>query len=220
MNIKEWFNLLNTYKRINLEYQLNSPYCCKPVDQKKCQLNIYFGLPGSGKSTYAAYLAAHDMKKGRAVYSNFPITGAFILEPKDDLGSVEVVNGRVIIDECSVEFNNRDFKNMEKRIIEFLKYHRHNETIVDVFSQAPDDIDITFRRLAYNCYWIRKTMFPWLISITPIERTIDVIEGDLKTTYEIHKSLFQRKFVYCPPYWKLFNTLSRKQLPRKEWKRY
>lgn len=210
-----FFLFLNTYKKY-----IYSPYECNDVLPRECKINIYFGLPGAGKSTFAAYLAKHDLKKGRAVYSNFPIVGAFKLDAKQDLGTVDISRGRVIIDEASIEFNSRNYASLSQKVIEFLKYHRHYETIVDVFSQAPDDMDITIRRLAYNCYWIKKSIIPKFIYLIPIERTIDVVDGDIKTCYVIHKGLFYRKYVYCPPYWRLFNTLSKKELPKKEWEIY
>ena len=37
-------------------------------------LTIYFGVPGSGKTTMAAYLAKR-FKRGYNVWSNVPITG-------------------------------------------------------------------------------------------------------------------------------------------------
>ena len=46
------------------------------LKSKPVALSLYFGIPGAGKSTYAAYLAKQDMKKGRKVWSNFGITGA------------------------------------------------------------------------------------------------------------------------------------------------
>lgn len=223
MNIKEkiidtieYFRLLNSYKKY-----IYNPWDKKPVDPSECKLNIYFGLPGAGKSTYASYLAYHDMKHGKAVYSNFPITGAFELNPSTDLGNVDVTNGRVIIDEAGIEFNSRAYKSLSQNIIKFLKLHRHYETIVDVFSQSPDDMDITIRRLAYNCYWIKKSIYlPNFIYLVPLERTLDVIDGDIKTTYIIHDRLFDRKYVYCPKYWRMFNTLSRPNLPKKDWNVY
>ena len=50
---------------------------------KPVSLSLYFGIPGAGKSTYAAYLAKKDMKKGRKVWSNFGITGAMKCEKSD-----------------------------------------------------------------------------------------------------------------------------------------
>lgn len=210
-----FIKFLNTYKKY-----LYNPWDMNPVNSGECKLNIYFGLPGAGKSTYAAALAYKSMKRGEAVYSNFPITGAFALDPTTDLGNVMVERGRVIIDEAGIEFNSRAYKSMSQNVIKFLKLHRHYETIVDVFSQSPDDMDITIRRLAYNCYWIKKSILPKYIYLVPLERTLDVIDGDIKTTYIIHDRLFDRKYVRCPKYWKMFNTLSKPKLPQKEWSVY
>ncbi len=75
-------------------------------------LNVYFGVPGSGKTTFAAYLtkwALHEnilirlcrkhpnrltalllnsryLKRRIDVYSNVPITGAYELNAKEDIG--------------------------------------------------------------------------------------------------------------------------------------
>ena len=46
------------------------------VHKKPVALSLYFGIPGAGKSTFAAYLAKKDMAKGRKVWSNFGITSA------------------------------------------------------------------------------------------------------------------------------------------------
>jgi len=75
-------------------------------------LNVYFGVPGSGKTTFAAHLtrwALHEnalirfcrrhqnvftrfilnskyLKRRIPVYSNVPITGAYQLNPQLDIG--------------------------------------------------------------------------------------------------------------------------------------
>ena len=66
---------------------------------KKVSLNLYFGIPGAGKSTFAAYLAKKDLKKGRPVWSNFGITGALQVS-KSDFGKYLMTDGRLIIDEA------------------------------------------------------------------------------------------------------------------------
>lgn len=53
------------------------------LKSKPVALSLYFGIPGAGKSTYAAYLAKQDMKKGRKVWSNFGITGAMKCDKSD-----------------------------------------------------------------------------------------------------------------------------------------
>ena len=68
---------------------------------KPVALSLYFGIPGAGKSTFAAYLAKKDLKKGRKVWSNFGITGAMKVD-KQDIGKVLIENGRLIIDEAGL----------------------------------------------------------------------------------------------------------------------
>ena len=65
-------------------------------------VSIYFGVPGSGKTTYAAYLARHDIRRGIPVWSNVPITGCYQLDPKTDIGTYMITGGRVIIDEAVI----------------------------------------------------------------------------------------------------------------------
>ena len=99
-------------------------------------LEVYFGVPGSGKTTLAAWftkqankqawpikwafkhpqyklsrwiLSSRFWKRSRGVYSNVPITGAFKLDPQQDIGKVMICEGEVIIDEAGIEYNNRNF---------------------------------------------------------------------------------------------------------------
>ena len=53
------------------------------MKSKPVALSLYFGIPGAGKSTFAAYLAKKDMKKGRKVWTNVGITGAMKCEKSD-----------------------------------------------------------------------------------------------------------------------------------------
>lgn len=44
-----------------------------------------------------------------------------------------ICNGREIIDEASIEYNNRDTKKFTPELIYHYKYHRHYELAVDIF---------------------------------------------------------------------------------------
>ena len=115
-------------------------------------VSIYFGVPGSGKTTYAAYLARHDIRRGIPVWSNVPITGCYQLDPKTDIGTYMITGGRVIIDEAGIEYNNRDFKDFSRKSLYFYKYHRHYQLAIDVFSQGFDDMDKKIRTLAQKLF--------------------------------------------------------------------
>lgn len=207
-------------------------------------LNVYFGVPGSGKTTFAAYLARQSAKESRViawarehpgpfsekllasrffkrampVYSNVPITGAYKLSPQEDIGKVMICGGKVIIDEAGIEYNNRNFKSFPPDAVYWYKYHRHYECSVDVFSQSYEDMDITLRRLAQNYYVVRKSILPFFITCKKIRRKVGI---DDNTHQIIDKYFFVpllgSKRVFCPPLWKLFNSFSRRELPEKAW---
>lgn len=208
-------------------------------------LNVYFGVPGSGKTTFAAYLAkqsakqsrvitwaeqspstlarkildSHFFKRSTPVYSNVPITGACHLEPMQDIGKSMIVNGKVIIDEAGVEYNNRKTKDFPKEAIYWYKYHRHYECSVDVFSQSYEDMDITLRRLAQNYYVVKKSLLPKFVVCKRIRRKVGIDEHthQIIDKYYFGLPILDTKWVFSPPLWKLFNSFSRRELPEKEW---
>lgn len=184
-------------------------------------ITIYFGPPGVGKSCMAALIARKCLKRKQTVYSNLPITGCRILDPKADLGVFDTVDAKILIDEASVVFNNRRFKDMPQHVIEYLKYHRHHLDSIDFFSQSWDDIDITIRRLAQKLYLIKKTFLPWFIILVPIKQSFGPSqdESEIIFKYQFAK-WFNWKVRFTPPAWKMFNTLARPKLPDKDWQTY
>lgn len=208
-------------------------------------LNVYFGVPGSGKTTFAAYLtkwALHEniiislcrkydnrftrlilntgyLKRRIDVYSNVPITGAYVLNAKTDIGNYMIENAKIIIDEAGIEYNNRNFKSFPQEAIYFYKYHRHYQTSVDVFSQSFEDMDVTLRRLAQNFYVVRKSLIPFCVVARRIRRKVGVDEQtkQIADLYAMGVPVLDTKRIFSPPLWKMFNSYSRKELPEKDW---
>lgn len=189
--------------------------------KKKCKiphiLSIYFGVPGSGKTTFAAWLTKRDLRRGGKVWSNVPITGAYKLDPKEDIGQYMICDGRVIIDEAGIEYNNRDFKKFSEDSLYFYKYHRHYELAVDVFSQGFDDMDKKIRTLAQRLYVVKKSLLPWFVYRRQIRKRVGVNEYTKDIIDEYEFVPFSRRYIFAPLLWKSFNTISRKELIEKDW---
>ena len=75
-------------------------------------LSIYFGVPGCGKSTHAASVVYHNLKKGWPTYCNFPVKGAFLIDDKD-IGKFSLTDCYLIIDEASITYNSRKLVDVE-----------------------------------------------------------------------------------------------------------
>lgn len=209
-------------------------------------LNVYFGVPGSGKTTFAAYLTKKSLSQSRLitwaedhqelsfaqwllksgwfkrctpVYSNVPITGAYELDAKEDIGNYMILDGKVIIDEAGIEYNNRNYKSFPPESIYWYKYHRHYRCSVDVFSQSYEDMDVTLRRLAQNFYVVKKSLIPYFITCRRIRRSvgIDEVSHQIIDCYRFGFPIIDTKRAFSPVLWKMFNSYSHKELPEKEW---
>lgn len=220
----------------------------------KYELSVYFGVPGSGKTTFAAWLVSQSQRVsligkfglwlrwhwpfygsrfrflnhnfvsqwifdhcrcGYPVWSNVPITGAYAFDPQSDLGTHWIYDGRLIIDEAGVEFNNRNFKSFSQNAIYFFKYHRHYRLAVDVLSQSYEDMDITIRRLARHLYVVKQSLIPGFVCVRRIRRRVGI---DDKTHQIIDEyfwgfPVFDTQWIWSRPLYKLFNSYSCKQLP-------
>ena len=161
-------------------------------------------------------------KRKLPVYSNVPITGAYVLDAKTDIGNFMIQDAKIIIDEAGIEYNNRSYKTFPPEAVYFYKYHRHYKTSVDVFSQSYDDMDITLRRLAQNFYVVRKSLIPFCVIRRRVRRKIGVDETthQIMDLYAMGFPIIDTKRIFSPPLWKLFNSYSRKELPGKEWARW
>lgn len=180
-------------------------------------LDVYFGVPGVGKTTVAAYLARNDLKKKKAVWSNVPIVGAKCLFPEEDIGKYLISNGRVIIDEAGIQYNNRNFKKFSNEATEFFKLHRHYKLNISVFSQGYNDFDKKIRDLAQRLYILKASILPFFIVSTRIRKKIGINELTKDIVDEYYLSRFEFKLIFSPPLWKLFSSWDHPSLPEKEW---
>lgn len=184
---------------------------------RKCTTSLYFGVPGAGKTTVAAYLARKAQRQHRPVFSNVFIKGCYAFS-KEDMGRFCIENALVLVDEAGLEFDNRKMSMTDNEIY-FAKYHRHYQNDLVFFSQGLD-VDIKIRKLVQAIYLLEPSIIPGFIRRKTIDRFVGLDDnGQLIDKYKFRSPLFGGlKLVFAPPLRKYFDTLDRKQLPLKEFK--
>ena len=180
-------------------------------------IKIYFGVPGSGKTTLAAKIVLENLKRGVRTYTNVPIKGGLLFDASA-IGSFDISDGEMILDEAGIQFNNRKFKTLPQSTIEWFKLSRHyGIRNIHIFSQSYDDMDITLRRLADEIYTIKRTLIPLVFC----RRRIKVKVGIDKDTHQIMDQYFFQFLginTYVGyHYWHMFDSWSAPVLPIREW---
>lgn len=200
-------------------------YSDRAFRKKNDVIRMWFGVPGSGKTTMAAFITKLRKKKNIPVYSNVEISDNYILDPLADLGVYSMYNGgeggTVILDEASIDgFDCRDYKTLPETAKKFFALHRHECCEVHVFSQAID-IDKKIRDRAVCCYYLQRSIIPWHVSYRRIKKVITINEEkQMLDGFEFVP--FSHHLVFSRPLWKMFDTLDRSLCPTKQknWIRY
>lgn len=175
-------------------------------------IDIIFANVGSGKTTYASKKIQQEYKKminGKskyeAIYCNQPIKNSIHLDISKSLHTHAFKNSLLIIDDASIEYNNRIMR-MTPNEIQFFKLHRHYNTDIIIISQSWEDLDITLRRMYSRLYLMRNLHLFNLTMVREIRRFImiddkeQIIEG-----FKFVKlpKIFSRKkwYKYFNSYW-------------------
>lgn len=133
------------------------------------KLYFYFGKKGSGKSTLLSRIAYENIKKGKTVYSQEEmafkvkikgcrkkvIVKTIHIDPRNIYNYTFPVGSVVLIDEASLLWSNRDFKNFDKNIVNWFQQQRKYKVTVHLFSVS-FDIDKKIRDLCDEMYIVRK----------------------------------------------------------------
>lgn len=121
-------------------------------------IEAYTGYPGTGKTFGLTFRAYKEMKKGRKVFSNYYIKGAFKLT-FDDLVNFTFPEGScVIIDESGRYFNARKWQSLPSEIFDLFTLHRHMQLDLLVAVQNFNRIDIALREVIELVWWATN---PW-----------------------------------------------------------
>lgn len=170
---------------IFLIFCLCFPFFCLLFHKSTCKfLNPYklifvFGKKGSGKSTLLQKISYQYVRKGWTVYStevsdigqNVPLKKKKHRrkseEEEQPFHTIRKIDPKkiyeyhfppktcIFIDEVSLIWDNRNFKNMDPKVVAWFRYQRHYKCRVYLFSQS-FDIDKKLRDLCDEMYIVNK----------------------------------------------------------------
>ncbi len=125
-------------------------------------ISLYFGLPGSGKTTLLARHALKASKRYKHVYVNvylryMPPNVVYV--PASYIGKYDMHDCLILIDEGSIHFDNRDYKNTDKGFLRYIIMHRHHHADINVYTQYYNGVDIKLRRLCDRVYYVFRSHF-------------------------------------------------------------
>lgn len=204
---------------------------------------VYFGSPGSGKTTLACREILRARKRYKYTFANFGCKCATVDDVDlSDLGLWTFPSGSyVAIDEAGIEYNSRKYKTLPQHTIKWFKLHRHYGCDLSVWSQSWEDMDVTLRRLADRLYYVRR-FGPFTLvrrvykRVTVDKQTEQIIDGYEMTSlvYLLLKPLYYASFfafglgflikaifprfeevrlVFRPFYYRYFDTHAAPELP-------
>lgn len=192
------------------------------------KLIFVFGKKGSGKSTVLSKLAYQALKSGKSVYSTENLRFKFkngiretiVFNPRQIYDIRFPENSLILIDEVSLIWDNRNFKQMDTKVVEWFRYQRHYKVRTYLFSQT-FDIDKKLRDLADEMYLVSKYFRVFSVARRMIRKPIIVhpsadaparIDEDI-----IEDNFFQKLFGGCIvafiPHWaKVFDSFKKPEV--------
>lgn len=141
------------------------------------KLIFLFGKKGSGKSTLLTKIGYKYDRKGWTVYTTENLPGLHDLSDPKQIFDIDFPERScILIDEVSLIWDNRDFKHMDKRVVEWFRYQRHHKCRVYFFSQT-FDIDKKLRDLADEMYLVEKFLRVFVVAKHIVRKPVVVHPG-------------------------------------------
>ena len=190
-------------------------------------IELYFGLPGCGKTTLLSKFAYKNCRIGRKVYGNIPLTvPGYTFIDNECIGSFDLSNSLILIDEGTLFADSRGFANFPRRLTEFFLMHRHYKVDIVIFTQQWDGLDKRIRVITDRVYYVYKQglFSKWITKYYRVPYGIiipDPKKSDSQKLGEIVQGYCKPSFLgrlfcgrlYRPSYYKYFDSWEHPDLP-------
>jgi len=137
-------------------------------------IKCYFGVPGCGKTTTLVKVARKEQKRLKKRYKeiytiNFQCVGCIPIE-FNDLKEYKFNDALILIDEITMDADNRSFKTFPKEIRDFFILHRHLGVDIIYATQNYENVDKKIRDLTGELWYMSKSVVPFLKNFTTAKR--------------------------------------------------
>lgn len=204
-------------------------YTCLLARKYQTPYKVYviFGRKGVGKSADICKRALHYQKKGyRTFCSEKDVSCCEYFDPLD-FGKFSCPKSVIFLDEAGVLYHKRDFADKTrsadlKRVRTFVKWSRHEEMIVFIYSQNWD-IDLSIKEAA-DCLYLYKKYFSVITVGKRIDKSIVLTQPDADRPGAMADSFKfdpfwipgSRVYNFIPRYAKYYNSYKKLGLPSYE----
>lgn len=155
-------------------------------------ISCYFGVPGCGKTTQLTKIAINELKRKlfhRSHYDNiytinFTCSGCIPIK-FEDLKTYKFYNSLILIDEITMDADNRSFKTFSAEIRDFFLLHRHLGLDIIYATQNFENVDKKIRDITNDLWYMSKPVIPFFRNFTfskKIYRTININEHTSELT--------------------------------------
>lgn len=132
----------------------------------------YFGVPGCGKTTLLAKIAQKEIKRKKYshIYTiNVEISGTEHIS-YEYIKKYKPINSLILIDEITMDADNRSFKTFTKEERDFYILHRHLGCDIIYATQNFENVDKKIRDLTHDLWYMSKSVVPILREFTTAKR--------------------------------------------------